>query len=96
MTHVDSPSPTETSAQTQTTALPGDGKLKRPTKITATLGYTDKPKRFMGLRVLGLFAIAIVLAILLRLLASPGGGPLMQAYLFVTDLFTGGSGASSP
>ena len=46
--------------------------------------------------IIAVYAIAIVLAILLRLLASPGGGPLMQAYLFVTDLFTGGSGASSP
>ena len=83
---VDTPSPTET------TALPGDGTRKRPTRITANLGYTEKPKRLMGLRMLLLFAAALGVSILLRLLASPDGGPLMAVYNFVYGLISGKAG----
>lgn len=82
-------SPIDTSTPSETTTLPGDGTRKRPTKITAKLGYTDKPKRLTGLKIILGFIIAILVAISLRMLAAPGGGPLMAAYNFIVGLFGG-------
>lgn len=84
-------SPIDSSAPSETTTLPGDGTRKRPTRITAELGYNDKPKRLTGLKIILGFIVAILVAISLRMLAAPGGGPLMAAYNYVAGLFGSGS-----
>ena len=78
----------ETSTTTLPPSDPSKPALKRPTGVKSSLGYVKKPKRFTGLKVLA-FVIVIGLGILaVRMLAVPGGGPLMDLYRF----FTGGAG----
>lgn len=71
-----------------TSAEPAAGPVrKRPTGVKASLGYVAKPKRFTGLKVLA-FVIAMGAGIMcFRMLAVPGGGPLMELYWWVAGLF---------
>lgn len=62
---------------------------KRPTSVKANLGYVAKPKRFTGLKVLALVIVLGLGIMCFRMLAVPGGGPLMDAYWFVKGLFGG-------
>lgn len=82
-------SPIETPVSTETTALPGDGKLKRPTGLTSTFGYRTKPRPATGLKIIIGFTVAVALAMGIRALASEDGGPIMQAINYVGGWFTG-------
>lgn len=62
---------------------------KKPTTVKTTIGYAAKPKRFTGLKVLALVVVLGLGIMCVRMLAVPGGGPLMDAYWYITGLFGG-------
>lgn len=57
--------------------------------MKTTIGYATKPKRFTGLKVLAFVIVAGIGIMCFRMLAVPGGGPLMEAYWYITGLFGG-------